>query len=126
VAVQPRRDERPQLVEPDRRHDDHADPQRDLHLEDEQVGDAELHERALPVLGHHAVDGHPAAHQVAVGVLDRLQRPLGQEEPADDESRDNAQGRLEQPAAQLTQVLQQGHGAVGGPLELSLATPPDR
>ena len=99
--MQSRRDESPQLVEPDRGREHESAHGRDLDLQGERVGHTGECERDMRT--HDGVEG------LAQNVEDRRI-----EAPGNDHASGNGQQAADDSGAELAQVLGQRHGAIGG------------
>jgi hypothetical protein len=105
---EPGHDERPDLVQPDRRRDHHPDEEPDRDEYRERVGDSgEVDQRreCRASLGGHLLDGRFQALE------DRVVLP-----PADARPDDDGDERDGQAVAQLPQVVTEGHPSLGVPL----------
>ena len=104
-GVQPRQDERPDLVEPVGAGGHDGDHPAQLELEQQRAGDV--------VDDRLGLDRCPQPlTRVVVGDQDELEE-LFVEEQGDPERHDHDQRRAQQPRAQLAQVVGQGHPAIG-------------
>jgi hypothetical protein len=107
TRVQARRDERPQLVEPDRAGADQREEKRDLDAEEEPVEDAG-HDQ---LVAHHVAPRLPVDDRRAERTGDEVPGLVG-EDQRDDHGDNDHRERLDQAVAQFAQVVHQGHSPV--------------
>ena len=115
-GVQAGRDERPDLVQPDRRGQDHPDDQRDLHPQVERVQRAGQDQL---VDAERAAAGVPADRSRAQRALDDVPGRAEEDEPGGHPC-DQGERHLDDAVAQLTDVIHERHAAFGVLLPLGV------